>query len=51
MYTAYGVGALAGGAVSAQVYSRFGSYDPLFLFIIALCAVGTTVALVTIRVR
>lgn len=51
MYTAYGVGALTGGAASARFYARFGSYDPLFLLVIALCVAGIAIAIATIRQR
>jgi MFS transporter, OFA family, oxalate/formate antiporter len=45
MYTAYGVGALAGGSASSALYARFGSYRPLLLLIILLSAVGIVIAL------
>lgn len=44
VYTAYGVGALVGGAVASAALERFGSYAPLFVAIIVLCLVGTLVA-------
>jgi OFA family oxalate/formate antiporter-like MFS transporter len=49
MYTAYGVGALVGGSASGALYSRFDSYSPMFLLIIALSVVGGVVALLTLR--
>ena len=49
MYTAYGVGALAGGAASGALFERFGSHTPLFLAIIGLCVVGAVVAVGVIR--
>ncbi|MFW5844375.1 MAG: OFA family MFS transporter [Spirochaetota bacterium] len=51
MYTAYGVGALAGGSASSLFYGRFGSYRPLFLLIILLSAVGILVAVTALRPR
>jgi MFS transporter, OFA family, oxalate/formate antiporter len=44
MYTAYGVGAIAGGSASSVLYGRFGSHRPLFLLIILLAAVGIAIA-------
>lgn len=44
MYTAYGVGALIGGGASGALYSRFGSYDPMLVFVLILCAAGIGLA-------
>jgi MFS transporter, OFA family, oxalate/formate antiporter len=49
MYTAYGVGALAGGAASGALFERFGSHTPLFAAILGLCVVGSVVAVTVIR--
>lgn len=49
VYTAYGVGALGGGAASGAVYARFGSYQPVFVFVIALCVVGVALALALVK--
>lgn len=46
MYTAYGVGALAGGSAFGAFYARFQSYSPMFVFVIGLCVVGMIVAFV-----
>lgn len=43
-YTAYGVGALIGGAVSGIIFDLIGSYRPVFLVIVGLCVVGSVVA-------
>ena len=51
MYTAYGVGALAGGAASGALFERFGSHTPLFIAIIGLCVIGAVVAVALIRER
>jgi OFA family oxalate/formate antiporter-like MFS transporter len=44
MYTAYGVGALAGGAASGNLLERFGTYEPMFLLMIGACVVGAVLA-------
>jgi OFA family oxalate/formate antiporter-like MFS transporter len=49
MYTAYGVGALVGGSAFGVLYGRFGSYSPMFVFVIALCIVGIGLALFLLR--
>ena len=49
MYTAYGVGALIGGSAFSALYARFGSYSPMFVFILALCAVGVLLSVVLLR--
>jgi MFS family permease len=49
VYTAYGVGALAGGGLSGALFARFGSYDPLFLLLLALCGVGIVIAAAGLR--
>lgn len=49
MYTAYGVGALIGGGVFSALYGRFGSYSPMFVFVLALCGVALVLALVLLR--
>ena len=49
MYTAYGVGALIGGSAFSALYGRFGSYSPMFVFVLALCGVGVILALVLLR--
>lgn len=46
MYTAYGVGALVGGGLSGALLARFGTYRPLFIVIIGLCAAGIALAVV-----
>jgi OFA family oxalate/formate antiporter-like MFS transporter len=51
MYTAYGVGALAGGGASSALYAQFGSYRPLFFVMIGLCAVGMALAFATLGSR
>jgi hypothetical protein len=51
MYTAYGVGALAGSAAAGALHARFGSFDPLFVFILVLCGLGIVVALGTLPGR
>lgn len=51
MYTAYGVGALAGGAASSALYAQFGSYRPIFFVMIGLCALGMLLALGTLGNR
>lgn len=51
MYTAYGVGALIGGGVSGVLYERFGSYSPLFLFIIITCVLGAGLAFLFVPSR
>jgi OFA family oxalate/formate antiporter-like MFS transporter len=49
MYTAYGVGALIGGSAFSALYARFGSYSPMFVFVLALCAVGVLLSVVLLR--
>ncbi|MFP4567256.1 MAG: OFA family MFS transporter, partial [Spirochaetaceae bacterium] len=49
MYTAYGVGALLGGGAFGVLFNRFGSYSPMFVFIIGLSAVGVAAALTMLR--
>jgi MFS transporter, OFA family, oxalate/formate antiporter len=49
MYTAYGVGALAGGFASSALYNLFGSYRPIFLVIVGLCALGSVVAVLFLK--
>jgi MFS family permease len=49
MYTAYGVGALLGGGAFGVLYQRFGSYSPMFVFVIGLSVVGILVAAVMLR--
>lgn len=51
MYTAYGVGALAGGGIAAGVYRSTGSYRALFVAILVLCAVGIAFAAVAFGKR
>jgi OFA family oxalate/formate antiporter-like MFS transporter len=51
MYTAYGLGALAGGFVAGALHTRHGSFAPLFIFVIGLCAAGIVVALLTLPGR
>ncbi|MFW6313062.1 MAG: OFA family MFS transporter [Spirochaetota bacterium] len=51
MYTAYGVGALAGGLVSGVLHAEYGSFDPLFVFILFLCGLGGVIALLTLPTR
>ncbi len=49
MYTAYGVGALAGGAASGALFEAFGSYRPVLLLIAALAMVGLVIAVTSLR--
>jgi OFA family oxalate/formate antiporter-like MFS transporter len=49
MYTAYGVGALVGGSAFGALYGRFGSYSPMFIFVIGTCVVGIVVGLAMLR--
>lgn len=51
MYTAYGVGALAGGTLSAVALARFGSHVPFFGTLVALALVGIVVAWVGLGER
>ena len=51
MYTAYGVGALAGGAASSALYAQFGSYRPIFFVMIGLCGLGILLAVATLGNR
>jgi len=51
MYTAYGVGALVGGLVSGALHAEYGSFDPLFVFILVLCGAGVVVAAFTLPAR
>lgn len=51
MYTAYGVGALAGGTGSGALYRLFGSFMPTFYLIIGACVLGAVVALVLLPAR
>jgi OFA family oxalate/formate antiporter-like MFS transporter len=49
MYTAYGVGALTGGALSGLIFEAVGSYRLVFPMIAGLCVVGATIAMVGLR--
>ncbi|MFP4330055.1 MAG: OFA family MFS transporter [Spirochaetaceae bacterium] len=49
MYTAYGVGAVAGTLLSGQINELFGSYLYTFYPVIALCLVATLIAAFTLR--
>ncbi|MGM0675461.1 MAG: OFA family MFS transporter [Spirochaetota bacterium] len=49
MYTAYGVGALAGGSASGALYSSFETYKSMPVFILVLCGVGVVVALLMLE--
>ncbi len=49
MYTAYGVGALLGGVLSGRLLEASGSHNPLFVTILALCAIGVVVAFFALR--
>jgi OFA family oxalate/formate antiporter-like MFS transporter len=51
MYTAYGVGALVGGSAFGALYGRFGSYSPMFVFVIGMSVAGIVVALAMLRSR
>jgi MFS transporter, OFA family, oxalate/formate antiporter len=51
VYTAYGVGALAGGAGSGALYRVFGSFMPTFYLIIGTCLLGVVVALVLLPAK
>ncbi len=44
MYTAYGVGALGGGAAADWLLRASGSYQPLFVVMLALAALGALLA-------
>ncbi|MFP4551645.1 MAG: OFA family MFS transporter [Spirochaetales bacterium] len=45
MYTAYGVGALAGGLLSGRLFALSGSHASLFTAVLILCGAGIVVAI------
>ncbi|MDQ1251104.1 MAG: transporter, family, oxalate/formate antiporter [Euryarchaeota archaeon] len=49
VYTAYGVGAVIGGIVSAQAKDLLGAYQPFFLIVAALAVVGMILAVVLMK--
>jgi OFA family oxalate/formate antiporter-like MFS transporter len=49
MYTAYGVGAVIGGIVSAQAKDLLGAYQPFFLVVAVLAVLGMVLAVVLMK--
>lgn len=49
VYTAYGVGAVIGGIVSAQAKDLLGAYQPFFLIVAILAVFGIVVAVVLMK--
>ena len=49
LYTAYGVGAVIGGIVSAQAKDLLGAYQPFFLIVAVLAVLGIVLAFVLMK--
>jgi OFA family oxalate/formate antiporter-like MFS transporter len=49
MYTAYGVGAVIGGIVSAQAKDLLGAYRPFFLIVAVVAVLGIVLAVVLLK--
>ncbi len=49
VFTAYGIGAAIGGIVSAQAKDLMGGYQPFFLIVAALCALGIVVSFIMMK--
>ena len=49
VYTAYGVGAVIGGIVSAQAKDLLGAYQPFFLIVAVLAVLGIVLAIVLMK--
>jgi len=49
VFTAYGIGAVIGGIVSAQAKDLLGAYQPFFLIVAALAVLGMILAVVLMK--
>jgi MFS family permease len=49
VFTAYGIGAVIGGIVSAQAKDIMGGYQPFFLIVAGLAVLGIIVAFVLMK--
>jgi MFS family permease len=49
VFTAYGIGAVIGGIVSAQAKDLLGAYQPFFLIVAALAAIGIVVSFMLMK--
>lgn len=49
VFTAYGIGAVIGGVVSAQAKDILGAYQPFFLVVVALAVLGIIVSFVLMK--